>query len=94
MKLRRGFELKRDEKVLICEDVITTGGSVFEVMNIVKDKGAKAAGIGYIVDRSMKKVDFGIKQFPVTRVTAQTYTPEQCPLCKDNIPLVKPGSRI
>jgi orotate phosphoribosyltransferase len=94
MKLRRGFQLKRGEKVLICEDVITTGGSVFEVINIVKENGATPAGIGYIVDRSANKVEFGIKQFAVTRVTAQTYTPEQCPLCKDNIPLVKPGSRI
>jgi orotate phosphoribosyltransferase len=94
MKLRRGFQIKRGEKALICEDVITTGGSVFEVINIVKENGAEPHAIGYIVDRRVKKIEFGVEEFAVTRVNAQTYPPEHCPLCKDHIPLIKPGSRV
>ncbi len=93
LTLRRGFSLKENEKVLVCEDVVTTGGSVFEVMEIVKSFGAKVVGVGYIVDRSNDKVNFGYSQFSALKVNAVSFTPEECDLCKQGIPLVKPGSR-
>lgn len=93
LKLRRGFELIENENVLVCEDVVTTGGSVFEVINIIKEAGAKLVGVGMIVDRSNGKVDFGVPQVSTLQLEVVTYEPEECPLCKDGIPLVKPGSK-
>jgi orotate phosphoribosyltransferase len=91
--LRRGFSIEPGEKVLVCEDVITTGGSVFEVIEIVKNSGAEVAGVGYIVDRSNGKIKFGVPQVGSISIDALSYSPEECELCKKNVPLVKPGSR-
>ncbi|GBD91349.1 orotate phosphoribosyltransferase [bacterium BMS3Abin04] len=91
--LRRGFEISEGEKVLVCEDVVTTGGSVFEVIDIVKEYGGEVVGVGMIVDRSNGKVKFGVSQISTLEMEAVTYEPEDCPLCKDGIPVVKPGSR-
>lgn len=91
--LRRGFTIKPGEKVLVCEDVVTTGGSVFEVIDIVKNNGGQVVGVGYIVDRSNGKVDFGYPQKSTIKMEVISYLPEECPLCKLNIPVVKPGSR-
>jgi len=93
MALRRGFTIAAGEKVLVCEDVVTTGGSVFEVIEIVKKVKAQVVGVGFIVDRSGGKVNFGHDQYAVIQLSAQTYDPADCPLCKTNVPLVKPGSR-
>ncbi len=62
LSIRRGFTLDENEKVLVCEDVVTTGGSVFEVIDIVKSNNAKVVGVGFIVDRSNGKVNFGYPQ--------------------------------
>jgi orotate phosphoribosyltransferase len=94
MKLRRGFELKKNEKVLICEDVITTGGSVFEVIDLVKSEGADIVGAGVIVDRSGGGVKFSVDQIALVQLKAETYDPDECPLCKAGKPIQKPGSRI
>ncbi len=94
MTLRRGFTLSPDEKVLVCEDVVTTGGSVFEVIDIVKKSGAKVIGVASIVDRSNGKVDFGYPFRSSLKLEAVSYPAEQCPICSmGKIPLVKPGSR-
>jgi len=93
MSLRRGFNIAAGEKVLVCEDVVTTGGSVQEVIGIARQAQAEMVGVGYIVDRSGGKVNFGYDQYAVVHLSAQTYKPAECPLCKDNIPLIKPGSR-
>lgn len=94
MTLRRGFTLEPGEKVLVCEDVVTTGGSVFEVIEIVKSLGAEVVGVGFIVDRSNGKVNFGYPQKSTLTVEVISYLPDDCPICKENkIPLVKPGSR-
>lgn len=93
LTLRRGFSLNENEKVLVCEDVVTTGGSVFEVIEIVKSFGAKVLGVGNIVDRSNGKVNFGYPQHSTLSVNAVSFPPEECELCKQYIPLVKPGSR-
>ncbi len=93
LTLRRGFSLSEGEKVLVCEDVITTGGSVFEVIDIVKNNKAQVIGVASIVDRSNGKVDFGYPFFPTLRLDAKSYSADECELCKKNIPLTKPGSR-
>jgi len=93
LTLRRGFTIQPGEKILICEDVVTTGGSVFEVIDIVVKAGGIIQGVGVIVDRSNGKVDFGVKTISTLQLEVVSYTPEECPLCKANIPLVKPGSR-
>jgi orotate phosphoribosyltransferase len=93
MKLRRGFEIFEGERFLVCEDVITTGGSVREVIDIVLQNGGEVAGVGTIVDRSNGKVQFGFPQKAVLKMQVEVYEPDACPLCKANLPLVKPGSR-
>ena len=93
LTLRRGFSIGEGERVLVCEDVVTTGGSVFEVIDIVRDNNAVVAGVGFIVDRSNGKVDFGSKQLSTVKLDVKSYLPEECPLCEKAIELVKPGSR-
>jgi len=93
MKLRRGFSLAKNEKVLVCEDVVTTGGSVFEVIELVKSYEALPIGVGFIVDRSNGKVNFGISQFSCMKMDVKSFKPEDCQLCKNNVPIEKPGSR-
>ena len=93
MQLRRGFELKPDEKVLVCEDVVTTGGSVIEVIELVKSTSANVCGVGVIVDRSNGKVDFSVEQHALVQLKAETYDPNDCPMCKEGQPIQKPGSR-
>ena len=93
LTLRRGFTLDENEKVLVCEDVVTTGGSVFEVIEIVKNSKARVVGVGFIVDRSNGKVNFGYPQFSTLKMEVVSYLPDECPLCREDIELVKPGSR-
>lgn len=93
LKLRRGFTIEPGEKFLVCEDVVTTGGSVFEVIDIVKQNGGIVSGVGYIVDRSNGKVDFGFPQKSTMSLEVVSYLPDECPLCKEKIPVYKPGSR-
>ncbi len=94
MVLRRGFALARNERVLIVEDVVTTGGSVKEVISLVREKGAIVVGVGAIVDRLPREMNFGSLQFkPLIRLDIKTFEREECPLCKKGIKLIKPGSR-
>ncbi|MCK4892643.1 MAG: orotate phosphoribosyltransferase [Calditrichia bacterium] len=93
MVLRRGFRLDQHKKVLIAEDVITTGGSVKEIIDIVESVRGYPIGIGAIVDRSEGVVKFDMPLFSTIQVKAVTYEPERCPLCNQKIPLIKPGSR-
>ena len=93
LTLRRGFTIAEGEKMLVCEDVVTTGGSVFEVMEIVKENKGVVVGVGTIVDRSNGKVDFGVPQVSTLKLEVVSYKPDDCPICKEGIPVVKPGSR-
>ncbi len=93
MSLRRGFEIKKGERALVVEDVVTTGGSVNEIIHLVGKAGATLAGVGYIVDRSNDKTTFNAKTFSVLQMNVVTYAPDSCPLCKEGTPAVKPGSR-
>ncbi len=92
MQLRRGFSIAPGENIIVCEDVVTTGGSVSEVITIVRGLGGVIAGVGAIVDRSGGKS--GLKDFFAPLVMdALTYKPEVCPLCAQGTPVEKPGSR-
>ena len=97
MQLRRGFEIRQGERVLACEDVVTTGGSVAEVIAIAKRAGGRVIGAGFVVDRSNGRVklplDPGGVQFSLLQMDVVAYKPEECPLCKQGLPCVKPGSR-
>jgi len=85
--------LKKVERVLVCEDVITTGGSVKEVIEIVQQCGGEVVGIGAIVDRSGGKSELR-NLFATITMEVITYSPNACPLCAKGIPVEKPGSRI
>ena len=93
MALRRGFNFKKGTRILLVEDIVTTGGSIFEVIELIKSLNGEIAGVGYLVDRSGGKVNFGVKQYPLVKLDIVTYSPEDCPLCKANIQLIKPGSK-
>ncbi|WFA08164.1 orotate phosphoribosyltransferase [Tissierella sp. Yu-01] len=94
MILRRGFSMPKGARVLIAEDVITTGGSVREVMEIIEEQGAKLVGVAVLIDRSNGKIDFGCKLQAAYTTEVVSYEPEACPICKEaKIPLIKPGSR-
>lgn len=94
MTLRRNFEIPEGAKVLVVEDVVTTGGSVKEVMEVVKQQGGQVIGVGVIVDRSNGAVDFGVPCRAALSMEVVSYAPEECPICKNtDLPVVKPGSR-
>ncbi|MFC1918112.1 orotate phosphoribosyltransferase [Chloroflexota bacterium] len=89
---RRGFRIDPAERVLVVDDILTTGGSVREVIDAVKKRGGRLIGIGILVDRATEKIDFGAPVFSCHRSETVTYSPDKCPLCADVVPLVKPGS--
>ena len=89
---RRGFNIDPGERVLIVDDILTTGSSIGEVKAAVNKLGGKIIGIGVLVDRSEQKLEFGVPLFSCHRAITTTYKPEDCPLCAAQIPLVKPGS--
>ena len=93
MVLRRGFSIEKGENVLVVEDVITTGGSTKEVIEVVKSLGGKVIGVGSIIDRSGKSIDFGVPFHSLAIIKADTFEEKDCSLCKKNIPVTKPGSR-
>jgi orotate phosphoribosyltransferase len=93
MVLRRGFSISKGEKVLVVEDVVTTGGSTKEVIDLVKSFGADVVGVGSIIDRSGASIDFGAPFRPLAKVGVETFEESKCPPCKKGIPITKPGSR-
>lgn len=94
MTFRRGFSLPQNAKVIVVEDVVTTGGSVKEVVKLVQDAGCTVSAVASIVDRSNGKVDFGVKFVNLISMDVVSYEPEECPICKEGkIPVYKPGSR-
>tara|TARA_B100000902_G_scaffold97875_1_gene100402 strand:+ start:780 stop:1355 length:576 start_codon:yes stop_codon:yes gene_type:complete len=93
MTLRRGFTIEENEKVLVIEDVVTTGGSVKEVMDLVLNKKGLVAGVGIIVDRSNGAVDLHQNQISLVSLEVESYSDEDMPLSLKSIPVQKPGSR-
>ena len=90
--LRRGFEVKKGEKVIISEDVVTTAKSSYETKKVLEDLGAEVVGICCLVDRSVN-LDIDLPLYSATKIDIEIFKPEECPLCKKGIDLVKPGSR-
>ena len=93
MKLRRGFEIEEGENILVIEDVITTGGSVKEVIDIVEQNKGNIIGVGVVVDRSNGKVQLHNDQFSVLQHAAISYAEDDIPKELADIPIQKPGSR-
>jgi orotate phosphoribosyltransferase len=92
MKLRR-FEMQPGQRVVVIEDVVTTGGSTRETIAVAEEKGAQVVGIGSIVDRSVKPPQFPSVFHSLLKLPLEQYQADNCPFCAKNIPLVKPGSR-
>lgn len=94
MKLRRGFKIDQGARALVVEDVVTTGGSVKEVISVIEEAGGTIVGIGVLVDRSNGTVDFGYPLRSLLSIAIESYQADECPLCKrGEIPAIKPGSR-
>jgi orotate phosphoribosyltransferase len=89
--LRRGFALDPDDRAFVVEDVVTTGGSVREVFEVVRATGATVAGVGAIVRRA--PIDFGVPTFALLDMPIESFEPETCPQCLAGEPLTEPGSR-
>lgn len=91
--LRRGFSLKPGERVLIAEDVVTKGGRVQQCIDLVRSYGAIPVGVVVVTDRSQGDVDFGIPFRSLIHLNLKTYAPEECPLCRQGLPIDHPGSK-
>ena len=92
MTFRRGFKLHEGERVLIVEDIVTTGGSIREVIDVVKENGGIPVAVSMLVDRSGGKATFGdVPATALLHMDVQTYKPEECPLCKAGVPMTKRG---
>ena len=93
MTFRRGFTLHEGERCLIVEDIVTTGGSIKEVIEVVKAHGGIPVAVSMLVDRSGGKADFGdVPCTALLHMDVETYKPEECPLCKQGVPMTKRGS--
>jgi orotate phosphoribosyltransferase len=93
MALRRGFEIRKGERAIVIEDVITTGGSTREVIELLQSLGAEVVAAGSIIDRSGGGAEVGVRRTALETLRPVSYAPDDCPLCRQNIPIVKPGSR-
>jgi orotate phosphoribosyltransferase len=93
LMLRRGFVLSESDRVLVVEDVLTTGGSTRETMQVATAAGGQVVGVASIVDRSGGTAAFEVPYRALLRVDLPTYQPDACPLCAQGLPVAKPGSR-
>lgn len=93
MTLRRGFTVSPGETAVVVEDVVTTGGSTAEVIEILRNAGAQVLAAASIVDRSGGSVDLGIPRVALWTLNVVNYQPDDCPMCREGIPVTKPGSR-
>jgi orotate phosphoribosyltransferase len=93
LKLRRGFDIRPGEKAFVVEDVVTTGGSTKETMDVVTQAGGVVAAAGSLIDRSGGRTDLGVPRAALAVLDVPTFTKEECPLCKAGSQAIKPGSR-
>lgn len=93
MTLRRGFKLREGERLLVVEDVITTGGSTRECIEALRSNGANVVAAASIIDRSNGMADVGVPRTSLASLDVPSYSPDSCPMCADGIAAVKPGSR-
>jgi orotate phosphoribosyltransferase len=94
LSLRRGFELKRDERVLVVEDVWTTGGSTFETIRVIEQAGGRVVGVGALIDRSSGRLEFSVRAEALLDLKMPSYAPQDCPLCRAGGEALRPGSRF
>lgn len=94
MTFRRGFTLQKGEKVIVAEDVVTTGKSTKECIKAIEDAGGVVVGIASIIDRSSGKAGFTVPFYPLVSIEVKSYSADECPMCKEGLPCVKPGSRV
>jgi orotate phosphoribosyltransferase len=87
-EFKRGFEIGPGQRVLVVDDILTTGGSIRDVIDAVRERGATVAGVGVLIDRSGGAVDFGVPLFACLTVDIVSWQPEECPLCRAGEPLV------
>ncbi|MGA2421901.1 MAG: orotate phosphoribosyltransferase [Candidatus Acidiferrum sp.] len=92
--LRRGFTLEPGEKVLIVEDVWTTGGSTLDAIQVVEEAGGRVIAVGALIDRSGGKIEFPVESQSLLGLSIPSYEPEDCPQCREGSPASKPGSRF
>jgi len=93
LTLRRGFMLGENDRVLVVEDVLTTGGSTRETMQVATAAGGRTVGVASIVDRSGGRAAFDVPYAALLKIDLQTHEPDRCPLCAQGLPVSKPGSR-
>ena len=93
MVLRRGFTVQPGETAVVVEDVITTGGSTRDVVDCLQSAGARVLAAGSIIDRSGGTADVGVPRVALATLQVAAHRPEECPLCRQGVPVVKPGSR-
>jgi orotate phosphoribosyltransferase len=93
VSLRRGFVVEPGQRAVVIEDVVTTGGSTKEVVELLQKAGARVLAAGSIIDRSGGSADVGVPRVALEVMHPVTWTAEECPLCRDGVPVVKPGSR-
>jgi len=93
MTLRRGFSVGQGEKAMVVEDVVTTGGSTKEVVEVLRAAGAVVLAAGSIIDRSGGAADVGVQRLALATLEVTAYRPDDCPLCRQGLPVTKPGSR-
>jgi len=93
MVLRRGFSVKNKERVLVTEDVVTTGLSTNEVIEVIKEQGGIVVGVASIIDRSSGSAKFSVPFKSLAKIDVRAYEEKDCPLCKKGLVAIKPGSR-
>ncbi len=92
-RLRRGFQIEKGEKVVVVEDIVTTGGSVRRVLDMVSEMGGLPVAVGALIDRSDGRASFPVPFFHLAALEIQIWSAERCPLCSRGIAIRKPGSR-
>ena len=91
MELRRGFSITKGQRVVIVEDIITTGGSVVELIQLAKEQGAEIVQVVNLVHRSTGEVDFGVTSTALLTIPSESWEPKDCPLCKQGVPITERG---
>jgi orotate phosphoribosyltransferase len=90
LQLSRGFRITSEDRVLVVEDVVITGGSLAELLKLIRQRGATVTGVGVLVDRSGRQLEFEAPYRSLATVSLPIYTPEECPMCREGLPLTRP----